>query len=270
MEMRCPYCGFDNPGEAERCGRCGQELRAMELQQEAVAPSLGYAARLEAQPLELEQEARSLIVAPQPRALALGLWPRRPEPDLVGTVIAADAVYYEPPDLDALRLLNRALLLLEFLGLPFMLLWALLKFAGPFSLILGILGLYLFFRFISPGNLLALLGIFHLLRPTRAREDQVPVQYFRVRDRSGQEHLVRRKGHLRSGHIMPGDEVALWGSWRGGVLHLRGGLNVRTQAQIALRSSYSWVWLALNLVILSLFLGLFYEPLWGLLNSISR
>lgn len=188
----------------------------------------------------------------------------------MGTVIAADQVYYEPPDFSGLRLFNRSLLIIEFLGLPFLLLWALLKFAGPFSLILGLLGLYLFFKFISPSNLFALLGIFHFLKPSRAREDQVPVQYFRVRDRSEREHIVRRKGHLRSGHLMPGDEVALWGRWRGGILHLRSGLNLRTQAQINLQPSYSWVWLALNLALLTAFIGLFYEPLRRVLGHILR
>lgn len=187
-----------------------------------------------------------------------GLWRR--EPDLMGTVIAADQVYYEPPDFNGLRLLNRVLLLLEFLGLPFLLLWALLKFAGPFSLILGLLGLYLFFKFISPSNLFALLGIFHFLRP-RGREDQFPVQYFRIRDRSEREHIVRRKGHFTSGNLMPGDEVALWGRWRGGILHLRSGLNLRTQARVNLQPNYSWAWLALNLTLLTAFIWIFYEPL---------
>lgn len=199
---------------------------------------------------------------------ALGLW--RGEPDLVGTVIATDQLYYEPPDFDGIRLLNRLLFIVEFLGLPFLMLWALLKFAGPFSLILGLLGLYLFFRFLSPSNLFALLGIFHFLSPGRAREEQVPVQYLRVRDRFEQEHIVRRKGQLRSGNLMPGDEVALWGRWQGGTLHLRSGLNLRTQAQINVQPSYSWVWLVLNLVILSAFIGLFYEPLRRVLERILQ
>lgn len=194
----------------------------------------------------------------------------RRQPDLMGTVIAADQLYHEPPDFDGFRLLNRMLLMIEFLGLPFLLLWALLKFAGPFSLVLGLLGLFLFFKFLSPSNLFALLGIFHFLRPGRAREDQVPVQYFRVRDRFEREHIVRRKGHLRSGNLMPGDEVALWGRWQGGILHLRSGLNLRTQAQVTVHQSYSWVWLALNLLILSAFIGLFYEPIKVILQLVLR
>lgn len=272
--MRCPHCGFYNPEGARSCGRCHRELRPTlaELQHFELEAASGYAdepglqlpERPQAGPIISQPSGELVTGAPG----ALRLWQR--EPNLIGTVIAADQVYYEPPDFDGIRLLNRLLLIVEFLGLPFLLLWAFLKFAGPFSLIFGLLGLYLFFRFISPSNLFALLGIFHFLSPARAREEQVPVQYFRVRDLSEREHIVRRKGHLRSGNLMPGDEVALWGSWRGGSLYLKSGLNLRNQAQITVQPSYSWVWLALNLVILSVFIGLFYEPLRGILEHILR
>lgn len=278
--MRCPFCGFYNSRGARSCGRCHRELRPSgqtDLQLEAVDPPPatppGYADEPGLQPLE-RPEARPMVTTRPVGELALrglgalGLWRR--EPDLQGTVIAADAPYYEPPDFDGYRMLNRMLLILEFLGLPFLLLWALLKFAGPFSLILGLLGLYLFFKFLSHSNLFALLGIFHFLSPAKTREEQVPLQYFRVRDRSEREHMVRRKGHLRSGHLMPGDEVALWGHWRNGIFHLRSGLNLRTQAQIAVQPSYSWVFLLLNLGILSVFIALFYEPLRGVLERILR
>jgi len=193
------------------------------------------------------------------------------QPDVVGTVIAADAVYYEPPDFDGIRFLSRALLLIELLGLPFLLLWALLKFAGPLSLVLGLLGLYLFFKFISPSNLFALLGIFHFLSPARSqREEQVPVQYLRIRDHWEQEHIVRRKGHLRYGHLMPGDEVALWGRRRSGMLDLRRGVNLQTKAAIAVQGNYSWIFLALNLLIVGIFIGLFYEPLSRILHLLTR
>lgn len=281
--MRCPHCGFLNPRGALNCGRCGRALLPSgQPDRRPIEPSPPDYPRPELDGgetgLRLPEPAAGPMAAPQ-SARGLALIPRAPgslgwlsrRPELVGTVIAADQVYYEPPDFDGIRLLNRLLLLIEFLGLPFLMLWALLRFAGPLSLILGILGLYLFFKFISPSNLFALLGLFHFLTPRRAREDQVPVQYLRVRDPSAeQERIVRRKGHLRSGHLMPGDEVALWGRWRGGVLHLKSGLNLRTRAQIVMQPSHSWAWLALNLLILSAFIGLFYEPLRRILELIVR
>ena len=204
---------------------------------------------------------------PANRGRSPGLAPRegllRRAPELVGTVIAADQVYYENPDFSWARTLNRLLLLVEFLGLPLLLLWWLLAYAGPLSLILGVLGLFLLFKFLSPHNLFAMLGIFHLLNPFRreSRVAQVPVQYFRVRDSSQREYIVMRKGHLLSGNLMPGDEVALWGSLRRGTLHLQRGMNLRTGAQIALRRDHSWALILLNLVVLGTLVGLFYEPL---------
>lgn len=278
--MRCPRCGFHNPEGAQSCGRCHRELGPTaftRLQPFEPISASGYADEFELQSSLQRSEAGPMAV-PQPagglvlRALgALGLWRR--EPDLVGTVIAAEPLYYEPPDFDGIRLLNRLLLIVEFLGLPFLMLWALLKFAGPFSFILGLLGLYLFFKFLSPSNLFALLGIFHFLSPARAREEQVPVQYFRVRDCAEREYIVRRKGRpgrSLEGHLMPGDEVALWGHWQGGILHLRSGLNLRTRAQITVPPSYSWAFLVLNLLILGVFIGLFYEPLRMVLEHTLR
>jgi hypothetical protein len=253
--MRCPHYGLYNPEGAPSYARCQQELlrsRRTDSQPRPFEPQIGYGEALGLGWRAYEGGGQVTTVIPQ------GVWglPRR-QPDLTGTVIAADAVYYEPPDFDGIRLLNRMLFLLELLVLPFLLMAALLKFAGPFSIILGVLGLYLFFKVLSPSRLFALIGIWHFLSPGRAGEEQVPVQYFRVRDRLEREHIVRRKGRFRSGNLMPGDEVALWGRWRDGVLHLRSGLNLRTRAQIAIPQSSSWAWLVLHLVIFSMFMGLF-------------
>jgi len=252
--MRCPHCGFYNPEGAQSCARCQQELlrsRRTDSQPRPFEPQAGYAVEVGLRAYEGVGQVTA--------ALPQGVWGLPPrQPDLRGTVIAADAVYYEPPDFDGIQLLNRILFLIELLGLPFLLVGVLLKFAGPFSIILGVLGLYLAFKVLSPSRLFALIGIWHFLSPGRAREEQVPVQYFRVRDRLEREHIVRRKGHFRSGNLMPGDEVALWGRWRDGVLHLRSGLNLRTRAQIAIPQSSSWAWLVLHLVIFSMFMGLFF------------
>lgn len=182
-------------------------------------------------------------------------------------MIAAEPPYHEPPDFDLPGTLNRALLFFEFLVMPILLLWGLLAFFGPFSFVLGILGLYFFLRFLSPSNLFAVLGIYRMLNPTR-QDEQVPVQYFRLRDRQEREHLVRRKGVLQ-GHLMPGDDVALWGRWRRGLFRMSGGMNLRTGARLAVQRPRSWLWFGLNLMILIGFLWLFYEPVRRTLMMVS-
>jgi len=194
-------------------------------------------------------------------------------PDFTGTVIAADPPYYEDPDFDPARFLNRLLLVLEFLGLPIFLLWYFMTYYGPLSFILGILAIIFFFRIFSPLHLLAMLGIFQHLNPFRSareRSEQEPVQYFRARNRSAREIIVRRKGHLRDGNIMPGDEVSIWGYLRGGTLHFLKGVSLRTGARISLRKNRSWFFLLLHLVIAGFLVGLFYEPLQTIMSSLSR
>ncbi|MGH8546535.1 MAG: hypothetical protein ACREX3_23550 [Gammaproteobacteria bacterium] len=194
-------------------------------------------------------------------------------PDFTGTVIALDAVYYEDPDFDPARFLNRFLLLIEFLGLPIVLLWYFMTYYGPLSFVLGILAIVFFFRIFSPLHLLAMLGIFQHLnpfRPARERSEQEPVQYFRMRERSGREMIVRRKGHFRDGNIMAGDEVSIWGYLRGGTLHFLKGVSLRTGASISLRSNRSWLFLLLNLVVAGFLVGLFYQPLHIIMSNLTR
>lgn len=280
--MRCPDCGFNNGPQARQCTRCGERLRG-EGPSQARSSYLGQKA---APPPDSFLQIRTAGSVPDvPRRTIPAREARRRDdrlavpnnslagsPDVTGTVIATEPLYYEDPDFDGPRFLNGLLLLTEFLGFPILVLWYFMTYYGPVSTILAIMALLFFFRFINPLNLLAMLGIFHLLNPfrSRSRSEQVPVQYFRVRDPSQREVIVRRKGHLRDGHIMTGDEVALWGFFRGGTLHFRRGLSLRTGARITLQRNYSWLLLLLHLLITSSLIGLFYEPLHTVTGNLAR
>jgi hypothetical protein len=281
--MRCPQCGFRNPRARERCSRCGEQLQ---LSPAPSSPSTIEPEADDAPNLHLESESIpnldgsapfGPLAGPSSLPVASGSTPtlttpvpllQRRAPQLEGTVIAADPPHHEPPDFDLARTLNRVLLFVEFLVLPVALLWGLLNFFGPFSFVLGILGIYLLFKFISPLNLLAMVGIFRMFNPARHQDEQIPVQYVRLRDRTEREHIVRCKGHLR-GHLMPGDEVALWGRWRRGLFEMSGGVNRRTGAQLSVESRASWLWLVLNAIVLAGLIGLFQEPVRQTLTSLS-
>ena len=154
------------------------------------------------------------------------LW-RGKSPALLGTVIAAEPPSLEPPDPSLLAMVGRPLTILT---VSILAIYALFALGSPLTFLLFVLAGVALLWILRPWNILALL-LFARFRGAR-RETLVPVQYFRVRDDAGQEHLVRRKGHLLSGHIMPGDELALWGRWRHGVLHMQHGLILRTHTHI--------------------------------------
>lgn len=182
------------------------------------------------------------------------------QPDIVGTVIAAEAPYHEPPDLLWPTIVHRALLITELLGIPILLLRSWLAYAGAISLVAGFAVLFLLFRYLMPVNILSILGIFRLLNPRGDRTRQVPVRYFRIRLRDGGEQTVRAKGRLRGANLMSGDDVALWGVVHRGTLHLRRASNLRTGAYSRLPVRRSWLPLVLNLATVAALVGLFYEP----------
>jgi len=64
----------------------------------------------------------------------------------------------------------------------------------------------------------------------------VPVRDVRVLDASGQQFLVRLKGHLKSGNLAVGDEVIAKGWMRRGTLLFRRGFNKRINAAIRVKA----------------------------------
>jgi hypothetical protein len=66
-------------------------------------------------------------------------------------------------------------------------------------------------------------------------KDQVPVRDIRLRDASGQEHLVRIRGELVAGNMNVGDKVEVEGYNRRGTLMFRRGWNKRTRSEIMIK-----------------------------------
>lgn len=63
----------------------------------------------------------------------------------------------------------------------------------------------------------------------------VPVRDVRLRDSSGDEHLVRLKGHLVLGSVAVGDEIIAEGWERKGMLLFRRGFNKRIGTAINIK-----------------------------------
>lgn len=271
--MRCLHCGLANPVGAPHCLRCEAPLAL--YRDEVGAGRSDAGPDVPPPPSRLnrsmqQQNAHPTFIASSELA-PLSRSALRPLPQVTGTVIAADPPYLEEPDFDLPRFLQRGLLLFAGLGLPLILLWGFLTFYGPISLILGLLGLSFFFRILSPHNLLAMFGIFHLANPfgRGARHEQAPVQYLRVRDQALGEVIVRRKGHLREGNLASGDEVTLWGTWQGGVLHLRRALNIQTGSRISLRNRSSWLPFWLTLFTLTALMAAFGVPVHRIVSNLQ-
>jgi len=103
-------------------------------------------------------------------------------------------------------------------------------------LFLWVVGIYLFVKEILNSRSSSSGLSFFLFGYWLRGKKEVPVQYFRVRDHLEREHLVRRKGYL-DGHVMPGDNVELWGRLRDGILYLSRGTNLTTGASLTVRQS---------------------------------
>lgn len=254
--MRCPQCGREVLPNAQRCAFCGALLATGVTEHRAGG---------EAAPADVTERGGMMLLSLSPSAdLPAADTPGSPfsagQPDVVGTVISAEAPYYERPDIHWQTAAHRVLLITELVGIPILLLRFWLAYASAISLIAGFVVLFLLFRYLVPVNILSILGILRLLNPRGDQTRQVPVRYFRIRCRDGAEQIVRAKGRLRGANLMPGDDVALWGVMRRGTLHLRRAFNLRTGAYSQLRNGHSWLPLVLNLAIVAVLFGLFYGP----------
>lgn len=76
---------------------------------------------------------------------------------------------------------------------------------------------------------------FFLTRKMLGPKEQDPVRDIRLRDKSGQEHLIRIQGELISGNVSVGDEIEVEGMDRRGTLILSRGWNKRTHTEIIVK-----------------------------------
>jgi hypothetical protein len=153
-----------------------------------------------------------------------------------GTVISVEPPYMGHPDFSWIGLLLKlSLLILAVIII------------GPviIGIIIGLMVTLLMFSFVFPrgtshttgcltGMLRQMVGFF-LTRKLLGPKPDVPVRDVRLRDTSGQEHLVRIKGDIVRGNMNVGDEVEVEGFNRGGTLLLSRGRNIRTRSEIKVR-----------------------------------
>lgn len=277
--MRCNQCGNRIPDGQEECPTCPVEVWALGLT-EAPLPAPGtimpkrdaYAACSGAVPRDLEQphgrepqlmDQATSVLAEIPSVtdtiLAYVIPPKRA---VQGRVILVEPTYTEHADRDICRVITRALWICLLLVSPVLVLHWLFVSVGGLPALLALAGLVMLFRFASPTNLYAMLRIFSVLSPgSRETAQQVPVRYFRIReDGSENEVMVRMKGQFTHGNIGLDDLVTLTGRFRSGTLYALEGYNRRTASTIQLAQSYSWVGLALTVVVILAVAASFYEP----------
>ncbi len=246
--MRCDKCGNKITDGHEECPTCNEPLWAL-------GPTAGDMSA----PLTVSVQGDSNIAASNRRRQELTLPPSRGQMALqqagfaaaiaasaaqsalayvipakrsvYGRVIISEAAGSEDPDMDACKIITRILWIIMLL--PFL---------------IGAALVCLLFRRFAPINLFAMLGVFRFLNPAAQNTMQVPVRYYRIRDGSDAEVMVRMKGQFTHGNIGQEDIVTLWGRSRGGTLYATHGYNHRTSSTIRLKRSYSWVGLLLTLL----------------------
>jgi len=143
-----------------------------------------------------------------------------------GTVIAVEPPYIAKPETNWASMLLK--LTLGIILFPFLI--ALPLAAAIFSIFFGDGG--------KPGflsNISSQVVGFFLTGKLFGPKDHVPVRDIRLRDASGQEHLVRIRGELVAGNMSVGDEVEVEGYSRRGTLMFRRGRNKRTRSEIMIK-----------------------------------
>lgn len=247
--MRVPYkclrCGLVNPMGSTACMACGASLTgpvATPSSTPHALPGLTQAGPLTASGSAAQVTASS-TGSTRPSSAAAGT-PATASASGVspllralgwriidGRVIHVEPVYMAIPDPAWGRLL-----------LKIMVLGGAIYYYGP-SILVGfailLVLLWLGSR-ILPQGLLSGVAVqvisFLLTRSLVGPPASVPVRDVRLRDASGEEYLVRLKGHLISGSIAVGDEIVAEGRDRNGTLLFRRGFNKRIRTAIHVRT----------------------------------
>lgn len=247
----CPRCGLRQSVNSQFCPACGFEFSNATTTGGNRAPAKSRADRR-------ESTANQTVVPPSPFPRPTRTGDREPTSQetlppyssptandftekqhfdffgffgwrkLTGTVIAVEPPYMAKPETDWLRILLK--LAMGILLLPVILGVVIAgMIVGKTFSILGI-GASKFFSGIASQTI-----AFFLTGKLFGPKEQVPVRDIRLRDDSGQEHLVRIRGELFAGNISVGDEVDVEGFDRRGTLMLRRGLNKRTRSEIRVK-----------------------------------
>lgn len=255
--VRCHNCGARNNETILNCSVCGcqlpgsiehePEMIAVQNEQSSVTVSEGNSTR---------QPFAEPTITPPPHSSHRVRTPPPPSqpqqtnqphlqqsslqfntpPQLEGIVISIDSEFAELPDTDWLKTIVKILIWLPLL---------------PALLVLGVI--------FNALRINVFQGLIPFIRGRgQSGNNSVPVQYFRVRDDSGNELQIKRKGYLASGNIQPGDRVAIWGRWVAGTLNLSQAFNLRTNTSVVLQGAgYRWIHIIMLIVMILLIISFF-------------
>lgn len=217
--MRAPYkcsrCGLLNPMGTTTCMSCGASLTGVIPTQPAVSPIVA--------------PTNSGVSSPVPVPNGVSAFAAFGWKTLDGRVIHVD-VHTATPDPRWGRLFVKVALL----GAAVYLYGVAILVALSFLFVVSWL-----FSKILPQGLLSGVAVqvisFLLTRRLMGPMANVPVRDVRLRDSSGDEHLVRLKGHLVLGSVAVGDEIIAEGWERKGMLLFRRGFNKRIGTAINIK-----------------------------------
>jgi hypothetical protein len=225
---KCSRCGLANPMGSTHCQACGMSLSTSTKPFPPSSPppkTVGYSGT--AGPI-----ATPVRSVPVPVSVSGWFGWKKIE----GQVIHVEPAYMARPDFNwggfFIKLLIAGFSLLIFgpIALGFIIFFFVL------SLLLSILFPMNTSR--GPGFLSSVasqvVGFFLTSKLLGPKAD-IPVRDIRLRDKTGQEHLIRLKGDLISGNINVGDEIEVEGYDRRGTLMLKRGLNKRTRSEIRVK-----------------------------------
>ncbi len=148
---------------------------------------------------------------------------------LDGRVTQVDAMYMQKPDM------RWDLILLK------LVVYAAIVWYFGLAVLIPIVALWLLLWIISlvmPRGLMTGVAVqvlsFMLTRKIMGPNANIPVRDLRLRDSNGVEHLVRMKGHLKTGSVTVGDDISLQGVSKNGTFYCRRGFNKRINSAIEL------------------------------------
>ena len=261
-KLECPRCGLSGAQRGAFCPACGQELdttppagqsndsdlpdpfgrrvnpdsgspRLQPVDRERSAPTRRSPARRPVH-VPMDSDADELQGEPsveETRSL-FGLGRR-----VQGTVLAAEPPYQIEARPSPIAIVMRVLLFAAGLFIVPLVLIVGLSFRLAKTILMWQFGVRGGASSHGLGSQLAsqLIGYF-LMGKLFGQRRLIAVRDIRVRDRAGGEHLVRVEGDIVGGNLSVGDEVIVEGRDHHGTLVFRRGLNLRTNAQIAVRT----------------------------------
>jgi len=225
---KCQRCGLSNSMGSTHCHACGIGLSTSSKQPQALPPT----------PKTVSFGGTSTPTVSSVPAVPIAFSIHRlfGWKAIEGQVIHIEQPYMARPDFSWIGLLIRLLVcgiaFFVFGPIALGIIFAMIIFSTMLSIFLP------FNRRSGPGFISSVatqfVGFFLTSKLLSPKAD-VPVRDVRLRDKSGQEHLIRLKGDLVVGNVNVGDEIEVEGYDRKGMLMLVRGKNKRTRSEIRIK-----------------------------------